>query len=172
MIRHDVSTLKKKIRDFLDMSRRTFLKLSGLVCASTVVSYLIFKPKIKTGASLYESEDITIKEKWIATSCLNCSSRCAIRVRVVNGRAVKINGNPLSKTTEGQICPRANIGLQVLYDKERLHHPLMRTSTKKGKDIDPRWTKISWSFASNEITKQLKSLRNKDGRWKLHLLRL
>ena len=62
MIRHDVSPLKKKIHDFLDMSRRTFLKLSGLVCASTVVSYLILKPKIKTGATLYESEDITIKE--------------------------------------------------------------------------------------------------------------
>jgi anaerobic selenocysteine-containing dehydrogenase len=159
MIGHDTTPLKKKIGDLLDMSRRTFLKLSGIVCASTVISYLILKPKIKTGATAYESEGIPIKERWLPTSCLNCSSRCAIRVRVTNGRAVKISGNPLSKTSEGGICPRAHIGLQVLYDKERLHRPLMRTNPKKGRGIDPGWTEISWDFASNEITKRLRSLR-------------
>ncbi len=169
-MRHDVSPRKGKIGDIFDMSRRTFLKLSGLVCASTVISYLILKPKIKTGATPYESEGIPIKEKWIATSCLNCSGRCAIRVRAVNGRAVRISGNPLSKTSEGGICPRANIGLQVLYDKERLIHPLMRTNPEKGKGIDPGWTEISWGFALHEITKRLRSLRNKGLPHRLMLL--
>ena len=72
-------------------------------------------------------------EKWIATSCLNCPARCAIRVRILNGKAVKITGNPLSFVSEGKVCPRAHVGLQVLYDPGRILFPLKRTNKEKGK---------------------------------------
>jgi anaerobic selenocysteine-containing dehydrogenase len=102
----------------------------------------------------------TPEEKWMATSCLNCPARCAIRVRVVNGKAVKITGNPMSRVSEGKICPRAHIGLQVLYDPDRIHSPLKRTNKGKGKEADPRWFPISWDQALDEVTHHLKSLRD------------
>jgi anaerobic selenocysteine-containing dehydrogenase len=112
-----------------------------------------FSPQQKT--------ENTPEEKWISTSCLNCSARCAIRVRVLNGKAVKITGNPLSSVADGKICPRGHLGLQVLYDPGRIHLPLKRTNKEKGKEIDPKWIPISWEEAINEVSHRLKSLRDK-----------
>jgi anaerobic selenocysteine-containing dehydrogenase len=69
---------------------------------------------------------------------LNCPARCGIRVRVVNGKAVKITGNPNSLVSEGKICPRAHVGLQVLYDPGRILFPLKRGNREKGKGIKGR----------------------------------
>ncbi len=99
--------------------------------------------------------------KWIPTSCLNCSARCAIRVRVLNGKAVKITGNPLSSVADGKICPRGHLGLQVLYDPDRIRSPFKRTNKEKGREIDPKWIRISWEEAIDEVTHRLKSLRDK-----------
>jgi len=100
-------------------------------------------------------------EKWMATSCLNCSARCAIRVRIANGKAVKITGNPLSLVSDGKICPRAHIGLQVLYDPGRIYSPLKRINKEKGKEIDPKWIPISWDQALDEVTNRLNSIRDR-----------
>ena len=100
-------------------------------------------------------------EEWIATSCLICPARCAIRVRVVNGKAVKIAGNPSSRVSEGKICPRAHVGLQVLYDPDRISFPLKRTTQEKGRGIDPKWAPITWDQAFEEVTRHLRPLREK-----------
>mgnify|MGYP000046912921 CR=1 FL=1 len=34
------------------------------------------------------------EDKWITTTCVMCYSGCTVRVRVVNGVAVKIEGVP------------------------------------------------------------------------------
>jgi anaerobic selenocysteine-containing dehydrogenase len=110
-----------------------------------------------------------VTEKWIATSCLNCPTRCATEVRVVNGKAVRIAGNPLSKVSEGENCPRSHIGLQVLYDPDRVRGPLKRTNPRKGKSVDPKWTPISWDQALTEVSDNLKALREKGQAQKLLL---
>jgi len=108
-------------------------------------------------------------EKWQVTSCLNCPARCGMRVGIANGKAVKITGNPLSLTSEGKICPRAHIGLQVLYDPERILSPLKRGNKEKGRTVDPRWTPISWDQALNEVTQRLRETREKADPHKLLL---
>jgi len=80
-------------------------------------------------------------------------------VRKLNGKAVKITGNPLSLVSEGKVCPRAHIGLQVLYDPDRIHSPLKRTNREKGKGVDPKWIPISWDEALKEMAKRLTLLR-------------
>ncbi|MGQ9645302.1 MAG: molybdopterin-containing oxidoreductase family protein [Thermodesulfobacteriota bacterium] len=139
--------------------RRTFLKLSALTSLAVGASQLTLpvdapEATVRTRRILKARE-----EKWVVTSCLGCSGRCAIRVRVVNGRAVKITGNPRSLVSEGKICPRAHIGLQVLYDPERIGTPLKRRNREKGKDIDPQWIPISWNEALAEIARRLTTLR-------------
>ncbi len=143
------------------MSRRTFIQLSGLVGASAAASYIFGRSALGSAISLPEvpqSEGV-VTEEWVTTSCLNCATRCATRVRVVNGRAVKITGNPLSKVTEGQNCARAHVGLQVLYDPDRVTTPLKRTNPAKGRGVDPGWTPISWEQALSEVGERLKALR-------------
>lgn len=141
----------------LELTRRKFLKLSSFV--GTLVGTNKIGFCISDLIASQNNKNI-LDEKWIPTSCLNCSSRCAIRVRVLNGRAVSITGNSYSKVSEGKICPRSYIGLQVLYDPERIKSPLKRTNPEKGKDIDPKWIPISWDQAFEEIIKRLKTLRD------------
>jgi len=154
------------------MSRRTFIKLSALAGATVAASRILSYPalgSIVSSPELPEGEGV-ITEKWVPTSCLNCATCCATRVRVVNGRAVKVAGNPLSQVSEGENCARTHIGLQVLYDPGRVTTPLKRTNPAKGRGIDPRWTEISWEQALNDISENLKALRGKGQPERLLLL--
>lgn len=143
------------------MSRRTFIKITALAGATVAASRLLSHPALGSAAFSPETpgDEGTITEKWVPTSCLNCATRCATRVRVVNDRAVKVTGNPLSQVSEGENCARAHIGLQVLYDPARITTPLKRTNPARGRGIDPGWTEISWEQALSEVSERLKALR-------------
>jgi anaerobic selenocysteine-containing dehydrogenase len=141
------------------VNRRTFLKVSAVTGAVIGASQMIGQSNTHSALPIQKKAPDTAEEKWMATSCLNCPARCAIRVRIVNGKAVKIIGNPLSLVSDGKICPRGHIGLQVLYDPGRILSPLKRANKEKGKGIDPKWVPIPWDQALSEVTQRLKSLR-------------
>ncbi len=145
------------------MSRRSFLKASG---ATGIVFFAATrlrrsKPAEKALPKRPEAKGV-VSERYVNTSCLNCPARCAISVRVANGKAVRITGNALSKVSEGQICPRGHVGLQVLYDENRITTPLKRTNPKKGVDQDPGWSPVSWDDALNEVSSHLAGLRDQE----------
>lgn len=146
----------------LPLSRRAFLKLSALVGAAVVASRFLSRVALGSTTPIPKETNPDspqpVNEQWVNTSCLNCPARCGTRVRVVNGKAVKIIGNPLSRVAEGKNCPRAQVGLQVLYDPERLTSPVKRTNPKGS---DPGWVPVSWEDALKEISGRLASLRAK-----------
>jgi len=152
---------KEKKPNRLSMNRRKFLKLSALTGAAVGMNHMVGPLNPTSASPLQKNAQNAAEDKWLATSCLNCPARCAIRVRIANGKAVKITGNPLSLDSEGKICPRAHIGLQVLYDPGRIYSPLKRTNHEKGKGIDPKWVSISWDQALEEVTNRLKSIRGR-----------
>ena len=156
MKKSNMSGSKEKKQTKLKLNRRTFLKLSGFAGAAIGANQIIRLDTAAASPSPKNSQNAP-EEKWIATSCLNCPARCATRVRVMNGKAVKVTGNPYSQVSEGKICPRAHIGLQVLYDPGRISTPLKRTNNEKGKGIDPKWVPISWDQALDEVTNRLKN---------------
>jgi anaerobic selenocysteine-containing dehydrogenase len=153
------STSKETKQNRVKLNRRTFLKLSAFAGAVIGANQIIGPSDTPAALPLQKTPQKALEEKWVATSCLNCPARCAIRIRVVNGKAVKITGNSISQVSEGKICPRGHVGLQVLYDPGRILSPLKRTNKEKGKEIDPKWVPISWDQALNEVTQRLKSLR-------------
>jgi anaerobic selenocysteine-containing dehydrogenase len=116
---NNTNSSREKRSDGLVISRRTFLGVSAGVAAAITVGYVIKGSKINFLSEPQESTEGVLTEKWVATSCLNCPTRCAIKVRVVNGKAVKIVGNTKSTYSDGKTCPRSHIGLQVLYDPDR-----------------------------------------------------
>ncbi len=141
------------------MNRRNFLKLSAVTGAAIGASHLSGESDGSSPIPLQPKTQGPPDESWVATSCLNCPAHCAIRVRKLNGKAVKITGNPLSLVSEGKVCPRAHIGLQVLYDPDRVRSPLKRTNREKGKGVDPKWIPISWNEALKELAQRLTVLR-------------
>lgn len=144
----------------MKVSRRSFLKLAAIATASeAVLSRTPWKaPSLK---ALEESAappgDLAGKgEQYVSSVCLQCDAGCGISVRVVNGRAVKIEGNPLFPTNQGGLCPKGQSGLQVLYDPDRIKTPLKR--------IGPRgagqWQRISWTEALDTVVERLRLLRS------------
>jgi anaerobic selenocysteine-containing dehydrogenase len=151
------------------LSRRTFLGVSAAATAALTAGYALKRPDVQF---LSPSENIyeEITEEWIATSCLNCPTRCATRVKVQNGNAIQISGNALSKVSDGKTCPRCKVSLQGLYDPNRIQTPMKRNNPEKGKGIDPEWTPIPWGNALVEISGKLKSLRDSGQSHKLLML--
>ncbi len=143
---------------YFSLTRRTFLKALAFLGGLLALRSLVKLPNpSRTAAATHSPE--SVEEKLVVTSCLNCASACGIKVKVANGKAVGITGNPLSEVTGGAICPRAHIGLQVLYDAGRIRQPLKRTNPAKGRNSDPGWSPVSWEQAANEITTRLGDLR-------------
>ncbi len=106
------------------------------------------------------SEDVLIP-----TMCGRCYAGCGIRVRRVNGVAVKIDGEPDTMMgAAGGVCAKAGAGLQVLYDPNRLNVPLRRTNPEKGLFVDPKWKEISWEEALDEIADRLGKILKDDPR--------
>src|SRR4030042_5992315 len=96
-------------------------------------------------------------ERWIPTICGQCRGGCGIMVRVIDGWAVNIAGNPLHPVNRGTLCPKGIAGLQGLYDPDRIRSPLKRV----GKRGEGRWQPISWDEAIQLITGSLQDLRQK-----------
>ena len=86
------------------------------------------------------------ENKWVRTLCGRCYGDCGIRVNVINGVAVKIEGEPDStRGASGGLCGKGAAGLQVLYDPNRLNVPLRRTNPEKGLYVDPKWKELTHS---------------------------
>ncbi len=74
-------------------------------------------------------------ERWVPTVCGQCMGGCGILVRVIDGWAVNIAGNPLHPVNRGALCPKGIAGLQGLYDPDRIRTPLKRI----GKRGEGQW---------------------------------
>ena len=79
------------------------------------------------------------KGDWVSTTCQGCTQWCAIQIFVEEGRAVRVRGNPLSKTNHGYCCPRGHLIPQQTYDPDRIKVPMKRTNAQKGRGVDPKW---------------------------------
>jgi anaerobic selenocysteine-containing dehydrogenase len=112
-------------------------------------------------ASRFEAEPHWVPgiEDRITSACLVCPSRCGITGRVVDGRLVRITGNPFHPMSRGGLCPRGIAGVQTLYHPERITSPLARVGERGA----GQWEQISHDDALNRITERLQSLRD-DGR--------
>lgn len=94
-------------------------------------------------------------ETPIATQCGECSGGCSLVVRVVDGCAVGIRGNPFDPISRGHICPRGLALLQQLYNPDRLTQPLKRV----GHRGENQWAAISWDEALGQLSRKLDDLR-------------
>ncbi|MBI4245347.1 MAG: molybdopterin-dependent oxidoreductase [Planctomycetes bacterium] len=138
-------------RDFLKAAGATACGLSLTSCGESGDPYSIKKPPVSGDKGLYKGY-----EKWVASSCAMCPAGCGIKVRTVEGRAVKIEGNNECSLNKGGLGPKGQSGLQVLYDPDRIRNPLKRSGPRGS----GKWQEISWDEGISEISKVLKKLRD------------
>jgi anaerobic selenocysteine-containing dehydrogenase len=129
------------------------------VAAGTTVTIGGLKPSLRAFAADGMSAAGQMGQ-WKASTCQGCTSWCSKQVYVIDGRAVKIRGNPNSKVNGSAGCPRSHLGLQQVYDPDRIKTPMKRTNPKKGRGEDPKFVPISWDEALNTIADKIMELRN------------
>lgn len=149
-------------------SRRHFLKMSALFGGSAAllggspIAARAIEEALAGRRTFFE----TLPENQIYTVCLQCNTGCGIKVKLQDGIAAKIDGNPYSPwtmwphaayatpvkdlaRTEGAICPKGQAGLETAYDPYRLMSVLKRKpGTKRGAG---EWVTIPFDQAIDEV---------------------
>lgn len=110
----------------MDLTRRDFLRVAG---ATSVAGVLFAGCAIPERELIKQSprdlpEDLAQGlEDMYATSCTSCGEGHGILVRVAEGRAKKIEGNPDHPLNRGGLLPGCLAGVQSLYNPDRFSGP-------------------------------------------------
>jgi len=141
------------------MRRRDFIEVAGLGfsgLASGCWDLRSGQPQVLQWADTIEAPPFD--ETRVNSTCLVCPSRCGVRCRVVDGRLVGIEGNPMHPLSRGGLCPRGVGALQTTYHPDRIRGPLRRA----GERGETRWEEISWEDALESLRARLAGLRSGD----------
>lgn len=153
------------------MNRRDFLKSSALLGGSLAACGLLGTMVTKPWGDSAVAGDVGtegyvhhLPQHQIYSACQQCNTNCGIKVKVVDGRVVKIDGNPYNPfcltpqiryataitdaaLIEGSLCPKGHAGIQTLYDPYRIVKVLKRA----GKRGENKWKAIPFQQAIDEI---------------------
>src|SRR5574341_1532654 len=134
------------------MNRRRFLKVLGVTgggAAALTACGIGPEPTRKLIPYLVAPEDqIPGTATIYASTCRECAAGCGIHVRVREGHAVKIEGNPESPVNRGRLCARGQAALQGLYNPDRVRTPLARGE-------DGQLAPITWDEALQRLRDQV-----------------
>ena len=137
------------------VSRRDFLRVAAGAAALTGLSPTARRVGLEPFARSPE-EALPGQEAWYASTCRQCAAGCGIVVRVSNGRARKIEGNPLHPLNRGKLCARGQAGLQVLYNPDRLKNAVRQTGGRGSRRFEP----LAWDQALDLLAEKITSLGN------------
>ncbi|MCL6506121.1 MAG: hypothetical protein K6T59_03770, partial [Bryobacteraceae bacterium] len=138
-------------------ARREFLTGGALLGGAWLAAALKATEKPAAGSAVRASD-------YIYTTCLQCNTGCEIKVRIQDGLAVKIEGNPYAPRTmdphidwktpvtqaaklAGCLCPKGQAGIQTAYDPYRI----IRVLKRAGKRGENKWVTIPFDQAITEI---------------------
>ena len=152
------------------MARKDFIGLdpsqkgmSGLAATTRILS--LFKGRRSAFEAVAKPVTGQEKVEWKANFCSGCHQPvCAMKVKVVDGVVVEVEGDPKSPTNKGTLCPRGLALPMNLYNPYRVKAPLRRTNPNRSLDEDPGWVEISWEEALDTVGEKLKEARETDPR--------
>ena len=147
------------------VTRRHFLR----VVTSTTLGAVAFtgaggcKPPhqetVAQSRTLLAEDLLSAYDDWYATACRGCAAGCGVVVRVVEGRAKKVEGVPGHPVNQGKLCARGQALVQEQYHPDRIQGPLLRNGPRGSGAYLP----ISWADALERLTTRLQAL-NETGR--------
>jgi anaerobic selenocysteine-containing dehydrogenase len=137
-----------------NISRRDFIKMVGIGAASVAVltgcgpssRYVVREPYTKMPEYTYNG-----LSTYYATTCRECPAGCGLVVRTMQGRALKVEGNPNNPVNLGKTCSRGQASLQGLYNPDRVQHPFKQS---RGKSAP---VQLTWDQAVAEAKQAISS---------------
>lgn len=145
------------------VTRREFFKTSALLGGSALLASCA-PHATPPGDSRVSDYELMKPENVLYSVCLQCNTGCGLKVKLLDGVAVKLDGNPRAPqclyphlpadtspfdtaAIDGALCPKGQAGLQTVYDPYRLRRVLKRA----GKRGEGRWITIPFAQAIQEI---------------------
>jgi anaerobic selenocysteine-containing dehydrogenase len=141
----------------MDLKRRSFLKAVGLTAAGSLLPGCGRETHKIIPYLLPDDEIVPGVDNWYASVCQECDAGCGIIVRVMEGRARKIEGNPAHPLNQGKLCAMGQASLQGLYNPDRIRGPLQR----EGGRGEGKFKPISWE---DGISRWVAALQKHPGR--------
>ena len=141
------------------LTRRQFLTLMGGSAGAAVLFQACGVPEkeLFIDSPVEMPEDLVSGiDNWYATVCQYCDTSEGIVVRVMEGRAKKIEGNVDYPVNIGTHSARCEAGLQALYHPDRISAPLVRTGPRGSGE----YSEISWTDAISRLTGTLSDLED------------
>ncbi|HYF41552.1 MAG TPA: molybdopterin oxidoreductase family protein [Ramlibacter sp.] len=84
----------------------------------------------------------------------DCPDTCALVTTVTEGRAIRVQGNPAHRPTDGVLCTKVSRYTERTYHPERLLAPLRRAGPKGSGRFEP----VSWEDALDDIAARLQAV--------------
>ncbi len=140
-----------------EIDRRSFLKVLGVGGAAagtmTTLAGCAAAPEYNLFSPVQPSADALpgVLAEY-ATTCRECPAGCGLVVRVREGRAIKVEGNPAHPVNQGKTCVLGQASLQGLYNPDRIRSPLVA-------DGQGGWKPIAWDEGITLLVGKLGELR-------------
>ena len=148
-----------------ELSRRDFLALTGVAGGSAaLLGALAHASQTQSASAAGEGYTLAEPQNTLYSICQQCNTQCGIKVRLLDGVAAKIEGNPYSPwnmvphldyetpvdevaATDALLCPKGQAGMQSVYDPYRIVQVLKRAGARG----ENRWITIPFEQAVEEI---------------------
>ena len=140
------------------ITRRKFLTVVGGAATGAVVFQACGVPETEllVESPVQMPEDlVTGLDNWYATVCRQCPTPEGLVVRVMEGRARKVEGNVDYPINRGGHSARCEASLQGLYHPDRIRGPLVRLGDRGSGEFE----EISWTDAIGRLAFQLQNLQ-------------
>ncbi len=142
------------------IGRRNVLKGAGALGGALFVSRYVpdwLTSEAESAGELAEVAQAT--EEWVPTTCWIGKQDCGLLARKINGRLVKLEGNPAHPRNLGRLCPKGVGQIQAIYDPNRVKTPLIRTNEK---GVSGEWRQASWDEALTLVGEKIKETVARD----------
>ncbi len=140
----------------MKLTRRNFLAWAGLSAVGAVAceGFGIREGEFDLQSPAELPEDVVRgRDNWYTSLCRTCPSCEGIIVRVMEGRAKKVQGNPLYPTNQGKQSARCEGALQAAYHPERITGPMLRSGARGSGQYEP----IEWNEALDILRSRIQS---------------
>ncbi len=126
--------------------------MGGSATAVVAAACGVPEKELLVQSSIEMPEDmVTGLDNWYATIDRQNRSPLGVVVRVMEGRAKKVEGNVDYPVNRGKHNAVAEAGLQGLYHPDRIGSPLIRT----GQRGEGKWEQLSWTDAVSRVAERL-----------------
>jgi formate dehydrogenase major subunit len=144
----------------MDISRRSFIKLTGAGLAVSSVGALGFGLAGAALAASVRPFKLTAASETRNT-CTYCSVACGILIYSLGDRAknarsdiIHIEGDPDHPVNRGTLCPKGSALLDIVHAPTRLQYPKYRAPGSN------EFKRVSWDFALDRIATLMKQDRD------------